>query len=113
MRQKQTTRQRKRSKWQSSTTRWRSVGHEEALGDVIITRAARKPPSYMLEKSDDQGRLIKCVLRKEPKGKRGYILMLPQGGIHVFPTRRKAIDFFGRLVVLEEKPVDVPHVVAS
>lgn len=96
-----TTKPAPKRKWRESCTNWKSVGHETAYNDILITRAARKPPDYMLEQTDVNGNIINCVLRKLPKGQRGWTLLLPGGGFHEFKTKRKALDFFARLQRLE------------
>lgn len=68
---------------------------------VLMTRVDRKPPSWMLEHMDANGAIIKGVLRDAKPGNRGYDLLLEGGGLHMFKTRRQALQFFSRLQRVE------------
>ena len=62
---KRSTRQRKRSKWLASATRWRRVMTEEMFGlDVLATRVNRKGPGWRLSKVGEDGSMFYYGLRK-------------------------------------------------
>ena len=77
------------------------VGQEDEYRDVVLTSVKRKPPTWLMERADTSGEVIRCVLRKGPKGRTEWVLLLPAGGIYTFKTRRQALDFYCRLTVLE------------
>ncbi|HUW96982.1 MAG TPA: hypothetical protein VMW58_14460 [Anaerolineae bacterium] len=71
-------------------------------GDTLVSRINKKPPVFSLERVNDDGTIAKAALIKLPKGMRGWVLRLGKTSEKLFKTRRRAVDFFDRLRVMEE-----------
>ena len=106
---KQTKRQKKRTKWLESCTRWRRIGEEREYGDIFLTRISRKPPAFTVEAVTDTGTIFRCALQKAPKGRRGWDVIIPsssdkgEAGIKTIAahTKRDALKFISTLQVVE------------
>lgn len=106
---KQTKRQKKRSRWLASATRWRRIGEEQEYGDIFLTRISRKPPAFKVEAVTDTGDIFHCALQKAAPGVKGWDVIIPQSSeegeaglktIH-WRTKRAALEFIGTLQVVE------------
>jgi len=109
MRPKQTKRQKKRTKWLSSATRWRRIGEEQEYGDIFLTRISRKPPAFKVEAVTDTGDVFHCALQKAAPGTKGWDVIIPQSnekgeaGVRTIParTKRDALKFISTMQVVE------------
>lgn len=78
-----------------------AMAREQEREGVLMTQVQKKPARFFLEHEDANGVVINGALQALPKGRRGYTLMLPEGGIHEFKTQRRALKFFSLLQKVE------------
>ncbi len=87
--------------------KWRRLGEETLLGDVLLTRIGRKPPRWRMEYVRDDGKILAAMLVKSPKGRRGFDVMLDgDGNGYWAPTKGAAIAAFAEAhKTLEAAPI--------
>lgn len=85
-----------------------AMAAEQEREGVYMTRVQKKPTRWFLESYDANSEKITGAMQANPKGQRGYTLMLEGGGIHEFKTQRRALKFFSRLEKLVPEVAETP-----